>query len=316
MALKNATGTRYGFGLKFARFMPLNDDQSFPTSSNVVGGAGPFDFSSLPTGMVNTAIPFIVKIDGDDPITLDVDLSGAANIAAVTAAEVAAALDVAFAGESPALDLDASVDTNGRIKIATTLTSDEPAWVQVYGYGAQVTMFGQGFGLKFVKSNTLRTLTSSPVAKEEETFTTTDADGIDTEVITDGYRKGSSNTFVDTAEDWELVSLIEGGVINADGVYEAPTSETAKVYFFMELFYAQYRKGSNKVGDITGYRGELYRSCKGTVGDRVHEQGFMDGNFTVTGTAFRDPSTGAILPDYRNTPYTVEEYLALDLENV
>jgi hypothetical protein len=311
MALKNASNTRYGFGLVFTRLMPLNDDMSFPTSSNIVGGAGPFDFSGY---LAPAAIPLSVKIDGDDAVSLTIDLSGAVDISAVTPAELAAALDVEFTAES--LDLDASVDANGRVKIATTLTTDAPIWVQIYGPAANTAKFGQGFGMRFVKSDTLRTLTSTPVMKEEETFTTTDADGVDTEVMTDGYRKGASHTFVDTAEDWDLVSLIEGGTIDEDGVYEAPTSETEKTYFFMELFYKQYRKGTNKQGDIVGYRGELYRSCKGMVGDRVHEQGFMDGNFTVTGTAYKDPATGAQLPDFRNTPYTVEEFLALDLANV
>src|SRR5690606_28769853 len=144
-------------------------------------------FSSLRTGASSSAILFIIKIVGDDAVTMDDALSGAANLSAATADDGRAHPDIQY--EDNSTDLDAPVDANGRITIATTLTSDEPTWVQVYGYGAQVTMFGQGFGLKFVKSDTLRTLTSAPVAKEEETFTTTDADGIDTEVITDGYRK-------------------------------------------------------------------------------------------------------------------------------
>jgi hypothetical protein len=152
--------------------------------------------------------------------------------------------------------------------------------------------------------------------KDEETFTTTDASGIDVEVISDGYRKGVEVGIVDTADDLELRALIEGGTLNADGTsYEAPTSATGKKYFYVEIFYAQYAEGVNKEADLVGYVKETYRTCKGMVGDKTHERGFTDGNYTIVGTSYRDEN-GDLSGDSIIEKLTREEYEALDVYNV
>jgi hypothetical protein len=309
------TSAKYGFGLVFTRFIPKNDDQSIPASDNIIGGAGPFDFSSLPVGVLITAIPVTVKIDDDDAVDLEIDLSGAVSAAAVTAAEVVTALDTAFLAEP--LDLDASVDANGRVKIATTLTTSVPTHIQVYGYGAEVCMFGQGFGQKIIKSDSLQSLNGAPLMKEDETITTTDAEGDDTELIIDGYRKGETLTMVDTvSEDWEMLALIEGGDLDSvAGTYEKPTINSTKKTFMTELFYKQFSKGTNNESDIVGYVGVLYRNCKGTPGERANAREFALGNFTITALSHKN-ADGSILADSVKTEYTVEEYLALNLANV
>ena len=38
---------KYSYGVSRLRFRALNDDLSVATASNVIGGAGPFDFSNL-----------------------------------------------------------------------------------------------------------------------------------------------------------------------------------------------------------------------------------------------------------------------------
>ena len=102
---------RYGFGLVFARFMPLNDDLTIPIPTRILGGAGPFDFS----GVDNiAAVTLITKIDNGTAETVTVDLSGAADPTEVTVAELFAAINVA----GPT-DLTASEDgTTGRIMMA------------------------------------------------------------------------------------------------------------------------------------------------------------------------------------------------------
>jgi hypothetical protein len=314
MAMRDGAATRYTFGSVMSLFTPRNDDKTTPAADNIVGGIGPFDYSGY---VDDTAIPFTVKIDSESAIELEVDLSGASAIGAVTPTELAAALDAAFAGEMPALDLDASVDSAGRIKIATTLTTDVPTRIQVYGEGAKTAMFGQGFGMKIVKMDTERTVTVSPLVKESETITTTDANGLDTELVTDGYRKGATVSFVDTADDWELLTLMKGGSINADGEYEAQLPGESFVSFIAEFYAEQYRKGTNNQGDQTGYIRYLHRNCKGAPsGDSTMERGWQDQNYTFTGVPYTDPSDDTMYADLAKAPLTVEEYEALDLANV
>lgn len=314
MAMRDGASTRYTFGSVMALFTPRNDDKTTPAADNIVGGAGPFDFSGFADPK---KVPFTIKIDSDTAIELEVNLSGASAIGAVTAAELVSALDTAFAGKTPALDLDASVDSAGRVKIATTLTTDVPTRIQVYGEGAKVAMFGQGFGMKIVKMDTERTVTVSPLVKESETITTTDANALDTELITDGYRKGATVSFVDTADDWELLTLIKGGSINADGEYEAQLPGEAVVSFIAEFYAEQYRKGTNNQGDQTGYIRYLHRNCKGSpTGDATMERGWQDGNYTFKGVPYTDPSDDVQYADFAKAPLTIVEYEALDLANV
>jgi len=298
---------RYGFGLVFARFMPLNDDLTIHVPDRIIGGAGPFDFS----GVANiAAVTLITKIDNSAAETVTVNLSGAADPTAVTVAELFAAINVA----APT-DFTASEDvTTGRIMMDCDATG--VGYVQIYDECAEIAMFGQGFGIKFVTSDTLRTLTDSPMMKDEETLETTDAKGLDTSVLSDGYRKGFEATFVDSAEDWELLALMEAGYYDeVNGVYEVPTSEDSKIYFYCELYYTRYTRGENKEGEIVSYVQKLFRSCKGQVGESVHERGFMDGNFTIKGTSYKDQDEN-LFGDTKKTELSIEEYQALDLYNV
>lgn len=313
MAMRDGTATRYTFGSVMALFTPRNDDKTTPAADNIVGGIGPFDFSGFADP---TEIPFTVKIDSETAVDLLVDISAAAaEVSAVTPAELAVALDAAFG--TATLDLDASVDSAGRIKIATTLSTDVPDRVQVYGEGAKVAMFGQGFGMKIVKMDTERTITVSPIVKESETISTTDSKGLDTELITDGYRKGATVSFVDTADDWELLTLMKGGYINEDGEYEAQLPDQSFVSFIAEFYAEQYRKGTNNQGDQTGYVRYLHRNCKGSpAGDSTRERGWMDGNYTFTGVPYTDPSDDTMYADFAMAQLTIEEFEALDLANV
>lgn len=313
MAMRDGAATRYTFGSVMSLFTPRNDDKTTPAADNIVGGIGPFDFSGFDDP---TKIPFTVKIDSDKAVDILVDISGAAaGVSAVTPAELAAALDTAFG--TAVLDLDASVDANGRIKVATTLTTDVPTRIQIYGVGAKIAMFGQGFGMKIVKMDTERTVTVSPLVKESETITTTDANGLDTELVTDGYRKGATVSFIDTADDWELLTLMKGGSINADGEYESQLPGELFVSFIAEFYAEQYRKGTNNQGDQTGYIRYLHRNCKGAPsGDSTMERGWQDQNYTFTGVPYTDPSDDTMYADLAKAPLTVEEYEALDLANV
>jgi hypothetical protein len=303
------TSAKYSFGLPFARFMALNDDLTIPTVVRIIGGAGPFDFSGV---TLATEVELNIQFDNGDAEELDIDISGAASQSAVTVAELVDAINTA----TPTDMLASAEAVTGRLKLECTDTDTPPDYIQVWGECAELAMIGQGFGQAFVKTDTLTSVGDTPMVKDEETFTTTDAKGLDTEVISDGYRKGFEASIVDTAEDWELLALIEGGSYDSvTNTYEVPTSEDFKVYFFAEIFYAQYAKGSNKEADLEGYVKKIFRSCKGAVGDKTHERGFADGNYTIKGTSYKDED-GVMHGDTLLEYLSVTEYEVLDLYNV
>ena len=101
MALKK--NARYAFGLNYLRIRPLNADLSQPSADNLIGGAGPFDFSGASSA---AAVPFVVKIDGGDEKKLTADLSSAVAIAAVTGSELVAALNLALTTASVTVTVD------------------------------------------------------------------------------------------------------------------------------------------------------------------------------------------------------------------
>ncbi len=308
MSIKSSA--RYSFGLVFSRFMALNDDVTMPGPDRIVGGVGPFDFSSATTP---AAVPLKVKFDNETEQSVNVNLSTVADINAVTVDELVTRINSAGL-----VDVTASKEISpltNRLKIAYSGT-EVYTYMQVYGLLAELADIGQGRGCKFVKSDTLKQFQDTPKVKEEETLGTTDASGADTEVVTDGYRKGFTGKIVDTAEDWDLLALVEGGVRDTTAkTYEAPDSSTRKPYFFVEVFYAQYAQGTNKEADLIGYVQKTFRSCKGSVGDATHQRGFADGNYTVTGTGIKDEN-GVSYPDYQRKELTVEQYIALDVLNV
>lgn len=310
-----STDARYAFGLVFARFMALNDDLTIPVPTRIIGGAGPFDFSGV---SAIAAVDITVKLDNDDAVDFTIDLSGAADPSAVTVDELVTALDTAFGGEGILLDASKEAVTN-RLKIVTSDTSDPPDYVQIYGEAAEIAMLGQGFGLKFVKSDTLKSIGDSPLLKESETFTTQDGNAFETEVITDGYRKGTNLTIVDSAEDWEMLALIEGGTyddsVSGAETYDVPTSEDEKIYFYIEAFYTVYEEGTNKKADLVGYAQLTYRSCVGQIGDTTHELGFADGNYTALCTSYNDEND-VKYGDTQRKNLSVTAYEALDVYNV
>jgi len=292
--------------------MPLNDNLKLPIPTNMLGGIGPFDFSDEADP---AAIPMTIKFDNGTPETIMIDLTvDVIDIAAVTVTELRNRINA----ENP-MDIIASVNANGRIKLAYD-GSDPPDYIQVYNIAAIIAMFGQGYGLRFRKIDTFKSLGETPITKDEETITTTDAEGRDTSLITDGYRKGVTVGLVDSANDWDLRAVLEGGHYN-DGVdgnpiqYDVPTSEDTKCYFYLEAFFKIYTRGDNKVGDLVGYEKMLVRTCKASVGDKSHEAGWSDDNFSITATTYKDENDD-LFPDTSYYELTREAYDALDLYNV
>jgi hypothetical protein len=311
MALR--TAARYGYGLKFVRLQASNDDLSVPTASRIIGGAGPFDFSGVTD---DSAVPITGKLDDSDAVSFTVDVSGASSASAVTVDELVSALDTAFTGEALELDASKSAIDDNRLKIETTDTSTTPTVVQIYGLCAEIAKLGQGFGAKYVKLNTAQSLSETMTRKESEQLTITDAEGKDTEINTDDYLKGFTAVLTDTAHDWELRSLIQGGSLNDDeDEYDYPTSASDKIYFFGEAYYAEYTQGDHLESDIVGYVKKLMRKMKGNLGDVTQERNWSPWVYNLTGTSYTDES-GNMLGAIKDFKLTISEYEALNLESV
>ncbi len=304
MALKE--NAKYHFSVCFVRVTPLNDDLTQPEAANIIGGAGPFDFSGA---AVPAAVPLLTKIDAGAAEQVDLDLvtPPVADIAAVTVAELITAITTA----APT-DVTASAEAiTGRLKLVFA----SGTVVQAYGEAAELSLIGQGQGVRVVSTNTMKSFSETPILKDEETITTTDAKGIDTEVVTDGYRKGNSGAYVDASSDFLMRSIFEGGSIDSvTGVYSVPNSTSRKVYFKIEVFEAKYLLGTNKEFEIDSYQQTVIYSAKGTYGETSRDRNFSDANFTYTATSPK--LAGVISADTDYIPLTVEEFEALLLEDI
>lgn len=311
MALKE--NAIFGFGLHYVRMFALNDDKTTPTPTNIVGGAGPFDFGDVSD---ITKTPLTIKVDDAAAIDLEVDLTAAVVKTAITVDEIVTAVTAAFAGEVPAIsDVVASKDaTTNRLKFVCD--TEGALALQVYGQLAELAMVGQGHGVKYLVSDTIRTMTETAVRKAGETIATTDAHGVDTTIVTDGYYKGFTAPIVDTAEDWEMYALCEGLNLNADGGISSPTSETKRPFIGAQVFYAKYLQGENRESELVGYRQVDYKRCKGLAGDSTHERAFADSNYTLEGFTYRDTATKKLMPAWDRKELTVPQFEALMLESI
>lgn len=276
---------RYNFGLSRTRLRTLNDDLSRPEYNNIIGGVGPFDFSGV---TAIAAVPISLKVNNSAVVNDTIDLSAALVPSAVTVDEFVTAFNLAgLTGWTASKDA-----TTGRLKIVNSTTG---AYVQVYGEAARLVRIGQGKGVKAIKSDTMQTFTVTPTVKEDTTFTITDANTLDTERIKEGYKKGFTGSLVDTAEDFEILELVESGTLSADGkTYTDPTSTTKKVVFEIETYNPLYAAGTNMEDQIVGWEHKILRMCKGSIGEQTKEAGFGTRTFNIVGTNYRPNVTGAV----------------------
>lgn len=304
---------KYPQGVSFSRFFPLNDDGTIhlpiavdPAGEGaLIGGAGPFDFSGVES---DGAVPIYSKIDDGAVETNLVDLSAALSISAVTVDELVTALNNATITGATF----SKVTATGRLKCVFASGS----YHQLYGECAKIAMFGQGFGMKILKSDTVKSFQETPVNKDDNSQTNEDANGQEVEVVTPGYRKGCTLAIVDTAEDDELAALVEGGDYDdVTGDYSAPTQDSVKLKFYSEFFHNYYNKGKNFKADLAGVKKISFRNCQGMVGDKTHDITVSDTAYTVNVVSYKDPDN-ALWPDRVKEDLTYEEYLALDVSNV
>lgn len=297
---------QYEFSACYLRITPNNPDGTNAAPDNILGGVGTFDFSGADVTI--GSVPLITKADGSAAVTTNINLTAAVDTAAVTVAEIVTAITTAAI-----TNVTASQDgTTGRLKIVHASATI----FQVYGQLAELTGIGYGKGVRVVTSNTFKSITDNPNLKDSETFTNTTVKGVDIEVTSDGYRKGTSGEWVDTAMDYVMRSIVEGGTIDATtGAYNVPTSISETVYFKLEVFWAKYAVGTSKEADRIGYTQETVYSCSGTYGDKTRDRNMTDSTYSYIATSPKD-SNGNISSDSSELPLTVAEFEALNIESI
>jgi F0F1-type ATP synthase membrane subunit c/vacuolar-type H+-ATPase subunit K len=302
MALR--TAAKWVRGISRVRFMPLGGDNLMPSAKTAIGGTGPFDFTAAHS--VISAVPITIKVDNGAEVNDTIDLH-LADEDAVTAADWVAAVTAAAIPS-----ITASVDANGRAKLVYATG----AILQAYGLACELAGFGQGLGQKYVKSNTVESVGINPTVKADTTYTTTPADGVDIEVIDEGYKKGVTGTVTDTAQDYEMMRLFEGGVIDSvTGAYTDPSEESVKPYFMIEIYNPVYGQGSSKVSEFTAYEKTLVKSAVGAVGNDTFDVNFRKKSYTFTATNYK-PSSGISEGAVQRTPLTIAAYNALVIDDV
>lgn len=273
------TSANYVYGCLRTRLRALNDDLTRAEFDNVIGGAGPFDFTAFSADY--TTIPIYFKVNGLAAVSETFDITAAVDKSAVTVAELVIALTAASV---TGWTFTAQAVT-GRIKMVNATSG---AYVQVYGAGAKTMMIGQGKGVKAIKSDTIQTFNNTPTMKEDVTQTITDSNNKDTEVIVEGYKKGWTGTMVDTAEDYELFELVESGTLSTDLLtYSDPISTTKKVMFEIETYTPIYSAGTNMEDQISKWEHKTFRAVKGSMGDHVKAAGFTTSTFNLTGVNYK-----------------------------
>jgi len=308
MALRE-NGARYVYGLSRLRVRALNDDLTSPSASNMIGGAGPFNFSSA---VAPGAVTGFVKVDGGATQSFTIDLEDAGiNIAAVTVAQWVTAMNAGLTAASITGFTASAQAVTGRAK----LVHATGVYVQFWGEAAKLAMFGQGKGLKAVACDTMQSFSESPTMKEDETKAITDANGKDVEVIIEGYKKGWTGSMVDTAEDFELMELIESGTIDAAGAYHDPDSSTKKIMVEIEVYNPIYGYGTNDEDQIVAWRHMKYLKAKGSVGENSLSADFGTKTYNLTGVNYKDAAgveSGAIVrEDLALTAWSPETFDAM-----
>jgi len=291
-------------GISRVRFIPHNGNGTFPgATSGVFGGAGPFDF----TGVVAIAtVPLSIKIDNAAVVTKNLVLTSFTQTAITVANLVAAITTAAFSGITASAD-----STTGRLKIV----SSSGTYLQVYGEAARFAGFGRGIGAQFVKSDTLISISVKPTIKADETDTTTDATGNDTDCIIEGYTKGATGDISDTVEDFYLMQLMSGGTIDTAGAFSDPNSNSVKPYFGIEIFNPVYGEGENKQNEMTGYEKTTVYNAMGSIGDDTFEKAWKKKAYSFTATTYKT-AAGVEQTAVKREYLTLAAYAALDIDNV
>lgn len=308
----------YKFGPSYLKFLPKQPDGSIAlpytgkTESAAFGGLGPFDFSGADVTI--GAVPMVIKIN-DSEESKDLDLSTAAVPSAVTATELIAAITTAaYTG------VTSSVDSRGYPKIVITAGDPEVDYIQVYGQAAKLSMFGNGYGLKFIHVDTMTTFAFTPTNVDDEKIEIVDNNNQKTAVIFPGYRDGVTATLTDAATDDELRALLTGGSYeNLSGYNEfvPPLPDAVKTNMSVEVVNRLYLKNTNQLDDWVGAK--ITRALNLTAKEDSEGDGaktWQTPGYSLSGTPYTEPETKTKISDSYTRTYSRADFNALNYYSV
>jgi len=309
MALRS--DARYEFGIEFLRFLPHNDNHTVATEDNVYSSVGPWDFSSATD---TTAVPLYTQVDDGELITRLVDLSGVLDITAVTPSELVEVIEAAESTGYESYDIrvtsdgDTRVTTDGDTRVLhdpydsfsvdgdriQVTSSSANYWIQVFGELAEISGFGQGFGLRWINCDTVRSIEKTKRNLGSQTHVTRDGSGGFTEVREQPREAGRDINIIDTATDYSLKTMID--------------KQGRSLY--IEIYTPVYRSGINPKKNPVSYVQEKIYNCVGRSLGKTREQGFSGQRYNINSTKGAGYSD-----DYNTETITPAEYAALGLSD-
>ena len=299
----------YQFGLKQLRVLPHNADHTVATPDNVFSSEGPWDFSGASD---ISAVALYVQTDAGALETRELDLSGVADQSAVTPAEFIAASQAASPSFSErytariTTDGSLRVTTDGDIRVITSTgfsvvgdrvqVSDLSAgyWIQVFGEAAELSGFGQGFGLRWINCETGKSFRAVKQDYGSQAYTSRDAGG-EFISMTEAQRLGGFKIkFLDTASDYSLIDLVD---------------EQGRT-FLIEVYTPVFPSGVSFESQPIKMVQDVYFNCSGKSVDPEKKRAFASWEYqfnSTKGAGYEVPRITEIL--------AIAEYRALGLEN-
>lgn len=265
-----------------------------------------------------------VKIDNRAEDVQLVDWGAAADVTAVTVAEMVIAINAAGF-----TDITAAPDpATGRLLITYT-GAGTVTFLQVFAvdthpnFSAELD-FGQGqaFGgegvVYYEAFDNTRSIGLPKNIKDSEEIENESGDGTLITVIIPAILKGVNPVITCTDNDFRIKQLIQGGTWNsATSVYTPPlSSQTDKPIFSVHIFAPIYNKGTNQREDEAGYQYIRIPSITGLEGDETLEtKTLQETVYNCKASEYEDEcDIKQAYATYQNL--STDEFTALDVENI
>jgi hypothetical protein len=243
----------------------------------LVGGTGPWDL----TGFAGDDLELILTY-GKTEKTASLDLSGVADIGAVTAAELAAAINTAFT------EVSASVVTVGAdydaayLKIVDKETGETALpWFAPFGFQGKIAERVGIIG--WVATKDIKGSSAEPKIETGETVTATSGTGIRCSIKEPDKVTGKTLTITLSAKEEGILSMIFGDDYDpVNGDYFEKASDVEAPSFVYRNWVRRYPSGENAKATQTQMLLRSFPACNGTPGSSSDEEaGFASVEITA-----------------------------------
>lgn len=307
----------YDYSVERAEFALLNKDGSYPTprdwthtkratgevvshKGGLVGGTGPWDFS----GFAGEALELLLTY-GKTQKTVALDLAGVADASAVTASELAAAINAAFP------EVSASVVTVGAdydaayLKIVDKATGETALpWFAPFGFQGKIAERVGIIG--WVATKDIKGSSAEPKVETGDTATATAGSGIRCSIKEPDRVTGKTLTITLSAKEEGIMSMIFGDDYDPEtGDYFEKASDMEAPSFVYRNWVRRYPSGENTKATQSQMLLRSFPSCTGTPGGSSDEE---SGFATVEITADCAANSRSNMPSEFRKVASVTEY--------